>query len=117
MNKRKIGSGYENLAAAFLKQQGYLIREMNFRCRQGEIDIVAQEGKYLVFAEVKYRKDMAEGGPLAAVDARKQRQISRTALFYLSKNRLPEDTPVRFDAVGITPDETKLVRNAFDFQP
>ena len=52
MNKREIGSRYEEAAAAFLQSQGFRILEKNFRCRQGEIDLVCQEGKELVFTEV-----------------------------------------------------------------
>ena len=59
MNKRKIGSRYEEAAAAFLQKQGFRILGKNFRCRQGEIDLVCREGKELVFTEVKYRSDAA----------------------------------------------------------
>ncbi|MCI1721414.1 MAG: YraN family protein [Lachnospiraceae bacterium] len=115
MNKRSVGGSYEAMAAGFLKENGYRILEMNFRCRQGEIDIVAEDGEYLVFAEVKYRKDMAEGGALSAVDGKKRRQVSRTALFYLARNRIPENRPMRFDVVGITGNRIELVKNAFDY--
>ena len=55
MNKRQLGTVYEQKAAAYLQQQGYEILECNFRCRIGEIDIIAREGEYLCFVEVKYR--------------------------------------------------------------
>ena len=64
MNKREIGSRYEEAAAAFLQKQGFRILEKNFRCRQGEIDLVCREGKELVFTEVKYRSDVSCGSPL-----------------------------------------------------
>ena len=82
MNKREIGSRYEEAAAAFLQKQGFRILEKNFRCRQGEIDLVCREGKELVFTEVKYRSDVSCGSPFEAVDFRKQEKIRRTALFY-----------------------------------
>ena len=55
MNRRKEGAYYENLVAEYLKTQGYEILEKNYRCRIGEIDLIAKEGETLVFVEVKYR--------------------------------------------------------------
>ena len=60
-NKRKIGGQYEDLAAAYLREQGYEILERNYRDRLGEIDVIAREAGYLVFVEVKYRKDQRSG--------------------------------------------------------
>ena len=57
MNRRKVGAEYERYAAHFLEKQGYQIIEYNYCCRLGEIDIVARDGRYLVFVEVKYRSD------------------------------------------------------------
>ena len=54
MNKRKTGQEQEVKAACFLKTQGYQILERNYRCKKGEIDLIAREGQYLVFVEVKY---------------------------------------------------------------
>ena len=51
-------------AAAYLKRKGYRILEQNFRCRQGEIDLIARDGGYLVFIEVKYRSSLKDGAPL-----------------------------------------------------
>lgn len=61
-----MGTAYEKLAGAYLEQQGYEILEYNYRCRMGEIDIVARQGGYLVFVEVKYRADNTAGNPLEA---------------------------------------------------
>ena len=60
-NKRSMGSEYEKKAAEYLKASGCSICEMNYRCRFGEIDMIARDGKYLVFAEVKYRSDTGSG--------------------------------------------------------
>lgn len=79
MNKRKTGQEQEAKAACFLKTQGYQILERNYRCKKGEIDLIAREGQYLVFVEVKYRSTNESGLPEEAVDLRKQRQISRVA--------------------------------------
>ena len=55
MNRRRTGTAYEIMAADYLKTQGYQIIKQNYRCRLGEIDLIARDGPYLVFVEVKYR--------------------------------------------------------------
>ena len=115
MNNRAIGTDYETRACEFLETQGFSVLERNFRCRQGEIDIIARDGTYLVFVEVKYRKTAGSGSPLSAVDFRKQKKICRVALYYLTQNGLPETTPCRFDVVGISPKENVLIKNAFEY--
>lgn len=114
MNKRAKGNDYEKLAGDYLEKQGYQILEYNFYSRAGEIDIIAKHEGYLVFLEVKYRKDKGKGHPLEAVSVRKQQTICRCALFYMRKNGLLE-VPVRFDVVGILGDDIQLIQNAFDF--
>lgn len=114
MDKRRLGSRYEDQAADFLKRQGYRIAERNYRDRTGEIDIIGWDGCCLVFIEVKYRRDGAKGSSLEAVGYQKQRRISRAALTYRMRKKIPEETPCRFDVVGIDGDEITLVKNAFD---
>ncbi len=116
VNKRAVGTVYEKAAGAYLEKQGYRILEYNFRCRSGEIDIIARDGEYLVFVEVKYRKDAGSGNPLEAVDARKQRTISRTALYYCMKHGYGETTPCRFDVAAVLGEEITLIKNAFLYQ-
>ena len=84
-NKRQIGADKEAFVCEWLEKHGYMVLERNFRCRSGEIDVVAREGGYLVFIEVKYRNRGANGLPEEAVDVRKQRIISRVALYYLRR--------------------------------
>ncbi len=72
-NKRILGSLYEELAAAYLKDQGLEIIRKNYRVKSGEIDLIALDGEYLVFVEVKYRSSGCAGDSLCAVDAAKQR--------------------------------------------
>ncbi len=115
-SKRAVGTFYEEAAVRYLKDQGYEILCRNFSCRQGEIDIVAREGEYLCFVEVKYRSTEGFGDGLAAVDRKKQQRISRTALYYLTKQGYGMETPCRFDVVGITPKGVKLIKNAFEFR-
>lgn len=115
MNKKEIGAKYEALAAEFLEAKGYEILEKNFRCRQGEIDLIVCDGKYLVFVEVKYRSSSQYGSAVTAVSYKKQQTISCVAAFYLLKNRLSEDTPCRFDVIAIDGDEVKHYENAFEY--
>lgn len=112
-NNRKTGSHYEQRVAAFLEKKGFEIVERNFRCRFGEIDLIARDGAYLVFIEVKYRKTPNAGSALEAINFKKRKQIYRVAEFYLYKNRYPENTPCRFDAAGIDGENLTYIRNAF----
>jgi putative endonuclease len=113
-NKRQIGNQNEELAIKYLEENGYRVRGKNFYCKTGEIDIIAKEGNYLVFIEVKYRTNHKYGLPTEAVDFNKMRKITRTALFYMLKNNLPTDTPIRFDVVVLLKDELQLIKNAFE---
>lgn len=114
-NDRQTGAFYEEKACLYLKKKGFKILERNFRVRQGEIDIVARDEGILVFVEVKYRKDASKGLPQEAVDRKKQRQISKVALFYLSFRHFPLTTPCRFDVVAICNKEIKWIPDAFPF--
>lgn len=114
MNKRQIGTEKEKAAGAYLEKNGYEIIEYNFRCRQGEIDIIAKDGEYLVFCEVKYRSSVKCGTPFEAVDYKKQKIISRCALFYIMKKKL-NDMPCRFDVVSVTEKDIQVLKNAFEY--
>ncbi len=112
-NKRKTGAEYEEKAAAWLEKQGMRILERNYRCRQGEIDLIAMDGRYLVFVEVKYRKDLQSGHPAEAVDVKKQKKIARSAMYYCMERKISQDQPYRFDVVSILGDETEHIKDAF----
>ena len=112
-NTRKTGARYELLAAVHLEKCGYHIIEKNYRCRIGEIDLVACDGAYLVFVEVKYRADASKGNPLEAVGPAKQERVRRTAAWYLMKKGISQEVPCRFDVVGILGKEIVLVADAF----
>lgn len=85
----------------------------NYHCRQGEVDIIAKEHPYLLFVEVKYRRNLRKGYPAEAVTMQKQKRIYQVARYYLYEHRLPEETPVRFDVVSILGTEIQYIRNAF----
>ena len=113
MNKRKVGAGKEQIAAAYLEEQGMKITERNFRSRQGEIDIIGYHGKYLVFVEVKYRRDNSKGSALAAVTYQKQRQICKVADYYRYLHKLGGNAMLRYDVVAIQGEEIVWIPNAF----
>lgn len=116
LNKRQTGAAYEERAARWLSEKGFVILERNYRCRQGEIDLIARDGRYLVFVEVKYRSGECAGHPAEAVHAQKQYRISRTALYYCYTHRIPEDQPCRFDVVTVLGDQIEHIKNAFELQ-
>lgn len=113
-NKRMIGNCYEDMAVAFLRQNGYRVIKRNYYGRHGEIDIIAYDNGYLVFAEVKYRFSSHIGLPEEAVSYYKQMNIIRTAKEYIYKNSIPEDVPLRFDVVSILDRKIKIIKNAFE---
>ena len=116
-NRQKIGQTGESLAAWYLKKNGYKIIEQNYRTPLGEIDIIAQEKKIIVFVEVKSRRSIRFGNPKWAVTPQKQRKISRVALQYLKSTRQMNKS-ARFDVVAVISnrDEPRIeiVKNAFD---
>jgi putative endonuclease len=113
-----LGPIGESIAATFLKGAGFTIVERNFRCVCGEVDIIARDGRTIVFVEVKCRNNDRYGPPQLAVTPFKQRQISKAALVWLSKRRL-YDAEARFDVVAIVVHDAELpqiehIRNAFE---
>jgi putative endonuclease len=99
--RRLRGQRGEQIAVAYLQERGYRIQQRNYRCRRGEIDIIAWDGSTLVFVEVKTKGQTAFGAPQAMVDARKQKTITRVAMTYVQQHQL-YNTALRFDVVAIT---------------
>ncbi len=98
--RQKLGRLGERLASDSLEERGYRIIERNFRCRSGEIDLVAEEGQDLVFVEVKTRRGTAYGLPEEAVNSRKARKLQEVACCYLELHNLP-DCSWRIDVVAV----------------
>jgi putative endonuclease len=115
--RQVLGAEGERAAEKFLRRRHYAIVQRNYRCRAGEVDLIALDGNVVVFVEVKTRTQPGYGNPLEAVDRRKQRQILRAAQQYLSEKRL-HDRPARFDVVGVWWEngraQCELVQNAFE---
>ena len=112
-NKRQTGARKEELAADYLKRQGVRILEMNYRCRQGEIDLIGRDGEFLVFFEVKWRRDGRSGYAAEAVDKRKQKRICRVSDMYRMFKGFDDDTALRYDVVAIDGDGIDWIKNAF----
>jgi putative endonuclease len=100
MDPGGLGRRGEQVAAQYLADHGLVVVERNWRCREGEIDIVAREGPTLVFCEVKTRSGMGFGGPLAAVTRGKQARLRRLVGAYLA-HAGGHCGPVRIDVVAI----------------
>ena len=113
MNNREKGAQKEEQVCAYLISEGVRITERNFRCRQGEIDIIGYDGVYLVFFEVKYRSSRGRGSAAEAVGPAKQRRICRVADYYRVVHHCGENTPIRFDVVAIDGDRLSWIKNAF----
>jgi len=118
---RAIGNVGEDYAVKILKKNKYKIVERNFTVRGGEIDIIAKDGEYLVFVEVKMRKSTDYGRPSEFVGYMKQEHLRKAALLYMKKTEY--DGLCRFDVVEIvgeinergklSPKEVNIIKNAF----
>ncbi len=107
------GEDAENLAAAFLQQAGLTLVARNYRCRFGEIDVIARDGATLVFVEVRMRSSERYGGAAASITAAKRKKLLRTARCYLAGvARAPQ---CRFDALLINGNNNSIewLKNAF----
>ncbi|HOP74637.1 MAG TPA: YraN family protein [Bacillota bacterium] len=117
-SKKVIGDWGEKVAARYLEEKGYQIVTFNYRCSYGEVDLVCRDQEIWCFVEVKtWRSQSPFGSGYFAVSRKKQKRMTKTALDYLSRNRLGEP-PVRFDIVSIEYTSTQdyritLLKNAF----
>ena len=119
MLKREIGNKGEDIAVKILKKKGYRIIERDFNVPgMGELDIVAKKKEYLVFVEVRLRKNTLHGSGAETIDIFKQKKLIKAALMYMKVNKL-DYAPARFDVVSITGDidgeySVELIENAFE---
>lgn len=115
-NNRRVGKTQEARAVLELEKRGYQVLQKNFRCRIGEIDVIARHQGYLVFVEVKYRRDAKKGCAAEAVTWRKQQIISRVADFYILTHCM-EVPPCRFDVAAFDGETFQIYENAFEYIP
>jgi len=99
--RKQTGDLGEELAVHYLEQLGYLIKERNWRCRSGEIDLIARLGDQLIFVEVRTRSSSSRFGTAAeSVSYRKQNKVRQTAQVYLTMSAIA-NTPIRFDVITV----------------
>lgn len=114
--RHAVGKAGEESAVQYLCQQGYQILERNYRCRFGEIDLIARDGRTLVFIEVKTRRSQTFGPAAAAVTLEKQRHLVKASQVYLIQQRKAYEL-CRFDVVTIELNAQKprieLIKDAF----
>lgn len=101
MSRSELGAFGEEQAAALMEKEGYQILERNFRCRFGEVDLIARRGEILAFVEVKLRKNAAYGAAREFVTVSKQRRLRMTASWYLSGRGWAQMLQPRFDVVEV----------------
>ena len=111
----------EDAAKRHLENRGYRIIQANYRDKQGEADIIAYDGDVLVFVEVKTRKSTKCGTPGEAVNRAKQRRLTRIALSYIARHKVPS-RQVRFDVVEVIikdgeVKQVRLIKDAFGAVP
>lgn len=115
MGGSSSGDDAEALGAQFLSQNGLQLVRKNFRCKPGEIDLIMLDQHYLVFVEVRYRKNTSFGSPLETVTRSKQSRVRAAAQIYLMRH--PYSGPMRFDVLGISGDlrqaDIEWCKNAF----
>jgi len=115
----RIGRQAEDFACRYLTAKGLKLRQRNYRCPCGEIDLVMCDRRTLVFIEVRYRRNNLFGGGVASVDRRKRDRLVRTASYYLQQHELTDRIPVRFDVIAfsspsISDNHPQWIVNAFE---
>ena len=110
--RQQLGAEGEALAARHYESQGYTVLDRNWRCRDGELDLVVRKGGTLVLCEVKTRTSAAFGTPAEAVTAVKQRKLRLLARTWLASSSF-HPTEIRFDVAAVLAGELDLIENAF----
>jgi len=105
----ETGAKAEETARIYLEQQGLRLVDQNYRCRQGEIDLIMQDAGTLAFVEVRYRKSTGFGSPAESVTSSKQRRIITTAAHYLQSKQMRKMPPCRFDILAIVGKEQQHI--------
>lgn len=113
---RDVGNQYESEAQRFLEKQNIVLIEANYHCRHGEIDLIMKDEDFIVFIEVKYRKDANHGAAAEMVTPAKQKKIIRTAQHFLMCNPRYQNFACRFDVIAFDGDNAHSInwlRSAF----
>ncbi|MCL2285826.1 MAG: YraN family protein [Firmicutes bacterium] len=117
INKYEFGMQGQQDAEKFLQAKGYRILKRNYRIQTGEVDLIARDGDYIIFIEVKYRSGVGYGYPRESVGKAKQRRIIKTAMHYIAVNDL-DNQDFRFDVIEVLGYDGRVeinhIENAFD---
>ncbi len=111
-HRQRYGAAGEALAAAWYEAAGYVVLDRNWRCPEGELDLVCRRGPTLVVCEVKARRSAAFGTPAEAVGRDKQRRVRRLAARWLREHGI-RCWEVRFDVAAVTGDRLEILQDAF----
>lgn len=111
--RQALGAAGEERAAARYRAHGYEVLSRNWRCREGEIDLVCVDDSTIVFVEVKTRSSLAYGHPAEAVGPVKQRRLRRLAGRWLEDHTVAPGRALRFDVVAVLPGSVSVIENAF----
>jgi len=112
MNRRELGQKWEELTEQYLRKKGYKILTRNYQIRGGEIDIVAQDGEFLVFIEVRFRSDISFGTPSETVNKKKKAALKKAIKVYIHENFLYHLQP-RVDFIGIEQKDNQFFVNHY----
>ena len=114
IDRLRIGQRAERKAEKHLQRQGLKIVLRNFRCRGGELDLIAEHGEHIVIIEVRERSHTTYGSAAESVDHHKQQKLIHAARVLLQENPAWEDRPIRFDVVGIDGRQVTWIQDAFE---
>lgn len=111
--RRELGRQGEEVVAAWYESHGYEIVVRNWRCREGELDLVVRDGRTFVFCEVKTRTTDAFGAPVEAITRTKQMRLRRLAAKWLENDAPLRPTAIRFDVASVLAGEIEVLEGAF----
>ncbi len=112
-HNRQVGQAGEDLAADWYLERGYEVVVRNWRCREGELDLIVRRGRLFVFVEVKSRTSEAFGGPSEAVGRSKQARLRRLAARWLEHEAPARPRAIRFDVVAVLRGDIEVLEGAF----
>ncbi len=113
---RNIGAIAEDMAVAYLEENNLILLTRNYHCRRGEIDLIMQDGNFLVFIEVRYRKNNHYGSAAESVTRQKQQRLLTTAEYFLQNEKQNADNACRFDVITLSGQQNpqiEWIKNAF----
>ncbi len=112
-HNKKTGDRAEQRACQFLLARGFKLILKNYRCKHGEIDLIMQDGKDIVFVEVRSRANTNYGSAIESINRNKQRKILETSIHFLQQRNWLNTVNCRFDVIGIHHNDLEWIKDAF----